>query len=60
MALQNLVNRLRQFRSLHKWIGISVVAFMLITSVTGVLLGWKKKCRFASATNFKRGFVRFQ
>lgn len=42
MTLHTLVNRLRQFRSLHKWIGISVFFFMSITSVTGVLLGWKK------------------
>ena len=42
MALQNLVNRLRQFRSIHKWIGISIVFFMFITSTTGLLLGWKK------------------
>ncbi len=42
MALQNLVNSLRKFRTWHHWIGISVVAFLLITSVTGVLLGWKK------------------
>jgi uncharacterized iron-regulated membrane protein len=42
MALQKLVHRLRQFRSLHKWIGISIVFFMLITSTTGLLLGWKK------------------
>jgi len=42
MKLTNLVNRLRQFRSVHKWIGISIVAFMTITSTTGLLLGWKK------------------
>jgi uncharacterized iron-regulated membrane protein len=42
MALQQLVNTLRQFRSLHKWIGISVGAFMLVTALTGILLGWKK------------------
>jgi len=42
MIIQNLVHRLRQFRSIHKWIGISVALFMLITSTTGVLLGWKK------------------
>jgi uncharacterized iron-regulated membrane protein len=42
MIIQNLVHRLRQFRSIHKWIGISVVLFMLITSTTGLLLGWKK------------------
>ena len=42
MALQSLVNRLRQFRTWHHWVGISVALFMLITSTTGVLLGWKK------------------
>ena len=42
MIIQNLVHRLRQFRSIHKWIGISVALFMLITSLTGLLLGWKK------------------
>jgi uncharacterized iron-regulated membrane protein len=42
MVLQNLVNSLRKFRFVHKWIGISVVLFMLLTSTTGVLLGWKK------------------
>jgi len=42
MALQKLVSSLRQFRSIHKWIGISVALFMLVTSTTGVLLGWKK------------------
>jgi uncharacterized iron-regulated membrane protein len=42
MIIKNLVHRLRQFRSLHKWIGISVALFLLITSTTGVMLGWKK------------------
>ena len=42
MKLPNLVLRLRQFRSLHHWIGISIVLFMVISSVSGLLLGWKK------------------
>lgn len=42
MVLQKLVHGLRQFRSIHKWIGISIAFFMFITSITGVLLGWKK------------------
>jgi uncharacterized iron-regulated membrane protein len=42
MIIQKLVTSLRQFRSLHKWIGISVALFMLITGTTGILLGWKK------------------
>jgi uncharacterized iron-regulated membrane protein len=42
MILKKLVKQLRQFRSLHKWIGISLAFFILISSITGVLLGWKK------------------
>jgi len=42
MALHHLVLRLRRFRAIHQWVGISVAAFMLVTSITGVLLGWKK------------------
>lgn len=42
MSLNSLVQSLRQFRSLHRWIGIGVVLFMVLSSVTGLLLGWKK------------------
>ncbi len=53
MILKNLVHRLRQFRSLHKWIGISVALFMLITSITGVLLGWKKNVELLQPATLK-------
>ncbi len=43
MNLNSLVHRLRQFRTLHHWIGIAVVLFMLVSSITGLLLGWKKQ-----------------
>ena len=42
MILEKLVKQLRQFRSLHKWIGICLAFFILISASTGVLLGWKK------------------
>jgi uncharacterized iron-regulated membrane protein len=42
MNLQNLIIFIRKSRALHKWIGISIVFFLLITSTTGLLLGWKK------------------
>lgn len=42
MPLQKLVNAIRQFRRLHKLVGISVVVFMVVTATTGILLGWKK------------------
>lgn len=43
MRLSNLVHRIRQFRSLHHWVGIFIVLFMIFSSVTGLLLGWKKQ-----------------
>lgn len=55
MALQNLVHRLRQFRTWHHWVGISVVLFMLITSITGVLLGWKKNVEILQPATLKGG-----
>lgn len=42
MILQKLVKQLRQFRTLHKWIGISLAFFILTSSITGLMLGWKK------------------
>ncbi len=53
MIIQNLVNSLRQFRSIHKWVGISIVLFMLITSVTGVILGWKKNVALLQPATLK-------
>ncbi|MBX2914026.1 MAG: PepSY domain-containing protein [Cyclobacteriaceae bacterium] len=53
MALQNLVHRLRQFRAWHHWVGISVALFMLITSITGVLLGWKKNIEVLQPATLK-------
>lgn len=41
-SINVLVKRLRQFRSLHKVIGVGLAFFFLITSLTGILLGWKK------------------
>jgi len=53
MIIKNLVQRLRQFRSLHKWIGVSVAFFMLITSITGVMLGWKKNVELLQPATLK-------
>lgn len=41
-SLQSLVRSVRQFRSLHRYMGVGLAVFMLITALTGVLLGWKK------------------
>lgn len=55
MIIQNLVLRLRQFRSIHKWIGISIALFMLVTSITGVMLGWKKNVELLQPATLKGG-----
>jgi uncharacterized iron-regulated membrane protein len=55
MKLTSLVHRTRQFRSLHKWIGISVFMFMLLSSITGLLLGWKKNVEILQPTTQKGG-----
>lgn len=55
MIIQNLVHRLRQFRSIHRWIGISIALFMIITSTTGVMLGWKKNVELLQPATLKGG-----
>lgn len=36
------VRTLRQSRPLHRWIGVPLTLLILVSSVTGILLGWKK------------------
>lgn len=33
---------LRQARPLHRWVGIPLTLLILVSSLTGILLGWKK------------------
>jgi len=42
MHYRKLVDSLRKFRTWHRFLGTSLVLFMIISAVTGVLLGWKK------------------
>lgn len=39
---QPLVVLLRKFRSIHKYIGVTLALFFLMIAATGILLGWKK------------------
>jgi len=55
MSLNSLVRGLRQFRSIHQWIGIGVVVFLLFSSVTGLLLGWKKEVAWLQPPTQKGG-----
>jgi len=40
---KNLVRALRKFRIVHKWIGIGIAFFLLISALTGILLSLKKE-----------------
>lgn len=37
------VRRVRSSRRLHSWLGIGLAVLVLVSAVTGVLLGWKKQ-----------------
>lgn len=42
MIKERIVKALRKFRVWHRWIGISLAAFLLISAATGILLSLKK------------------
>lgn len=42
MIREKIVKALRKFRVLHRWIGICLAAFLLISAATGILLSLKK------------------
>lgn len=48
-----LVVLLRRLRSLHKYVGVALAAFFLVTGVTGVLLGWKKNVETLQPKTFQ-------
>ncbi|SIR11650.1 PepSY domain-containing protein [Pontibacter lucknowensis] len=40
--VKTLAERLRNFRVYHRYLGLILGLFILVSSVTGILLGWKK------------------
>jgi uncharacterized iron-regulated membrane protein len=40
--IRSLADRLRNFRVYHRYLGLFLGVFIFISSVTGILLGWKK------------------
>jgi uncharacterized iron-regulated membrane protein len=42
MDIKSVIKSLREFRSLHRTLGIALAIFLLVTATTGLLLGWKK------------------
>ena len=43
MALKNKIKRLRRYRKYHRWFGLSLALFLLISATTGILLALKKE-----------------
>lgn len=43
MSSRKVAKSVRSYRSLHKYIGLSLCLLMIISAVTGVLLAWKKQ-----------------
>jgi uncharacterized iron-regulated membrane protein len=50
---QSLVLLLRKLRSLHKYIGVVLAFFFVVTACTGILLGWKKNVETLQPRTFK-------
>ncbi|HEY9117062.1 MAG TPA: PepSY-associated TM helix domain-containing protein [Roseivirga sp.] len=42
MSNKGLVKSVRNYRKIHKWIGLILTLFLLLSALTGILLGWKK------------------
>jgi uncharacterized iron-regulated membrane protein len=43
MNLTAIILSLRQFRTLHRWTGLTLSLIVLVMSITGILLAWKKE-----------------
>jgi uncharacterized iron-regulated membrane protein len=43
LTIKKAVHLLRNYRKWHKFIGLSLVFFILVSSLTGILLSWKKE-----------------
>ena len=50
MKVTQLAKQTRIHRKLHRWISVSMVLFMLVMAITGVLLAWKKQLNLLPKT----------
>lgn len=42
MSTKKLAQSVRSYRKVHKWVGLVLALFLLLSALTGILLGWKK------------------
>lgn len=43
MKSRKVAKSVRRYRALHKYIGITLAVIVLVSSITGILLAWKKQ-----------------
>ncbi|AFL86034.1 putative iron-regulated membrane protein [Belliella baltica DSM 15883] len=48
--INKLVNQTRISRRLHKWFGVPIAIFLILVSVTAIMLAWKKEMRLIPET----------
>ena len=56
--VKQLVKIIRKNRSWHKYLGVFLLTFILISSTTGILLAWKKKVDWLQPTSHKSTIVK--
>jgi len=42
MSTKKVAKSIRGYRKVHKWIGLVLATFLVLSVLTGILLGWKK------------------
>ncbi len=42
MSTKKVAKSIRGYRKVHKWIGLVLATFLVLSALTGILLGWKK------------------
>jgi len=52
--IRKLVNQARISRRLHKWFGVPIAIFLILVSVTAILLAWKKEMHLIPKTQNSR------
>lgn len=55
--IRKLVNQTRISRRLHKWFGVPIAVFLILVSVTAIMLAWKKEMRLIPKTHTSRAEV---
>jgi uncharacterized iron-regulated membrane protein len=55
--VQKIVHSLRLFRYWHRWLGLFLLTFILISAITGILLAWKKEADLLQPPTQESSFI---